>query len=99
VILAYGELTGHAHAVIGDAELFESDVSEIGQRFLRVEQESEVVHEEHGTVTLPPGDYEIRRQHEYSPEAIRTRQALKLPDRRGDAFPPPSVQPTMRSPA
>ncbi len=29
------------------------------------------VHEEHGPVTLPPGDYKVVIQREYSPEAIR----------------------------
>jgi hypothetical protein len=70
VILAYGEVTGHAHAVVGEVELLASDLEEMELRFLRVEGEmAEVVHEEHGTITLPPGDYEVRRQREYAPEA------------------------------
>lgn len=71
VILAYGEVTGHAHAVLGDVELLGSDVAEMEERFLRVEQEAQVVHEEHGTIELPAGDYRITRQREYSPEEIR----------------------------
>lgn len=71
VILAYGEVTGHAHAVDGEVQLLAADLEEMEQRFLRVEGEhgAEVVHEEHGTITLPPGDYEVRRQREYAPEA------------------------------
>lgn len=69
VILAYGEATGHAHAVIGDVEFLAADLQEMEGRFLRVEQEARVVHDEHDTVTLPPGDYEIARQREYQPEA------------------------------
>lgn len=70
VILAYGEVTGHAHAVVGDVELFApDDVAELEERFMRVEQEAKVVHEEHGTITLPPGDYRVQRQREYAPEA------------------------------
>jgi hypothetical protein len=69
VILAYGEVTGHAHAVVGDVEFFAADLEEMEQRFLKVEQEAQVVHEEHGTVTLPPGEYEVVRQREYAPEA------------------------------
>jgi hypothetical protein len=65
VILAYGEVTGHAHTVVGDVEFLAADLEEMEQRFLRVEQEAEVVHEEHGTVTLPPGEYEVIRQREY----------------------------------
>jgi hypothetical protein len=67
VVLAYGEVTGHAHAVVGDVELLASDLKEMEVRFLRVESEmAEVVHEEHGTITLPVGDYEVVRQREYT---------------------------------
>jgi hypothetical protein len=69
VILAHGEATGHAHAVLGDVEFLAADLQEMEGRFLRVEQEAQVVHDEHDTVTLPPGDYEIVRQREYQPEA------------------------------
>jgi len=69
VILAYGEVTGHAHQVIGHAEFLAVDLAEMNDRFLRVEQEAKVVHEEHDTITLPPGLYEVVRQREYQPEA------------------------------
>lgn len=73
LVLAHGEVTGHAHVVVGEAELFTpADVSELEERFLRVEREATVVHEEHGTITLPPGDYRVGRQREYAPEEIRT---------------------------
>jgi hypothetical protein len=68
-ILAYGEVTGHAHAVEGQALFLAADVAELERAWLRVEEEAKVVHEEHGTITLPPGDYEVRRQREYAPEA------------------------------
>lgn len=71
-ILAYGEVTGHAHAVVGDAELLASDVEEMRERFLRVDREVQVVHEEHDTITLPPGLYSVGIQAEYAPEEIRT---------------------------
>ena len=70
-ILAYGEVTGHAHAVEGEVEFLAADLAEMEGRFLRVLSEAQVVHEEHGTITLPPGDYEVRRQREYTPEAPR----------------------------
>ena len=31
-----------------------------------------IVHEEHGTVSVPKGDYEVTIQREYSPEEIRS---------------------------
>lgn len=74
LVLAHGEVTGHAHVVVGDAELFAaSDVAELEERFLRVEQEgTEIVHDEHSPITLPPGNYRVLRQREYSPEGIRS---------------------------
>ena len=63
-ILAYGEVTGHAHAVEGDVEFLAADVAEMQDRFLRVLSEARVVHEEHATITLPPGLYDVRRQRE-----------------------------------
>lgn len=72
VILAYGEVTGHAHAVQGDVEFLAADLEELEERFLHVEAEAQVVHEEHDTITLPPGNYRVTRQREYTPEEIRT---------------------------
>lgn len=72
LILAYGEVTGHAHVVQGEAELFTTgDIAELEDRFLRVEQEAKLVHDEHDAITLPPGNYVVRRQREYAPEEIR----------------------------
>jgi hypothetical protein len=70
-ILAEGEVTGHVHEVKGgEAELFvPEDLRELEETFLRVENEVTIEHAEHETLTLPPGDYEARRQREYAPEA------------------------------
>lgn len=69
VVLAEGEVTGHAHRIIAEgAELFE--IEGLEDRFLRVLTEGgvDLVHEEHGIITLPVGDYVVRRQREYTPE-------------------------------
>lgn len=68
VILAYGEMTGHAHIILDDAvSMFApADVDEMTDRFLRVEAECAVLHEEHDTITLAPGAYVVRRQREYT---------------------------------
>jgi hypothetical protein len=71
IVLAYGEVTGHAHAIDDAlAELFEE---KDGQLYLRVDAGAgvDLVHEEHETITVPPGIYRVTRQREYSPEAIR----------------------------
>mgnify|MGYP001557776963 CR=1 FL=1 len=70
IVLAYGEVTGHAH-VIDDvlAELFEERG---GQLYLKVGPEGATLrHEEHGALALAPGTYRVVRQREYTPEAIR----------------------------
>lgn len=72
IVLAHGEVTGHAHVIDSEDALFLAvDLDEMADRFLRVESEVQVVHDEHDIVTLPPGDYVVRRQREYAPEAIR----------------------------
>lgn len=77
VILAYGEVTGHAHEVveatpsdldIPPAQLFEQPD---GKRFLFVDRPCTLRHEEHGAIALAPGRYEVVRQREYHPEEIR----------------------------
>jgi hypothetical protein len=86
-VLAYGEVTGHAHAIQSlNVALFEApqdidSVSDIkgglmslmsGDMFLDVKEPSVVVHEEHGEIKLDAGAYIVRRQREYHPEAPRT---------------------------
>lgn len=73
LVIAEGETTGHAHAILDDpATLFrQADVDEMADRFLAVEREVELVHEEHGTIKLDRGDYIVRHKREYAPEEIR----------------------------
>lgn len=70
IVLAEGESTGHAHCVLDDpATLFVADdLNEMADRFLVVEQEVHVVHEEHSTVALESGNWATRRKREYAPE-------------------------------
>lgn len=70
IVLAYGEVTGHAHA-IHDLDAVDVFVTGEGVMYLQVKSEASLRHEEHGTITLPPGNYERTIQREYSPEAIR----------------------------
>ncbi len=68
-----GEATGHIHRVL-ESQIAEADVLECGDGlYLSVTAEGgvSIVHEEHGALTLPAGNYEIVRQREYSPEEIR----------------------------
>ena len=79
-VVAYGEVTGHSHALAVE-DRTTAEVLEIGAGLyvhvsdsgVRIEgaQGATFVHEEHGPITLPPGDYEITIQREYTPEEIR----------------------------
>ena len=74
IVLAHGEVTGHAHALAeGCAREFSlTDAAGAVRRFLAVVSKgAEVLHEEHAPIPLPPGFYEIVQQREYTPEAIR----------------------------
>ncbi len=67
IVLAYGEATGHAHAILDpEAQLFASTDSE--DRFLRVMSASgvQLYHEEHAPIMLPRGDFLVRPQREYT---------------------------------
>lgn len=69
IVLAHGEATGHAHAIKApNASLFEV----AGRVFLSIGGDTVALeHEEHATVEIDEGTYEVTRQREYSPAAIR----------------------------
>lgn len=80
VILAYGEVTGHAHCIDVDeqsaVQLFELAT---GQRVLVVEQDSVPLRHgtipggpgDHETLTVARGQYDVRIASEYSPQEVR----------------------------
>lgn len=76
--VAYGEVTGHSHRLAVEDQVA-AEVLEIGaglyvhvsEAGVRIAGGCTFVHEEHGPVTLPPGNYRVEIQREYSPEAIR----------------------------
>lgn len=60
IVLEEGEVTGHAHAI---AEPKEANLFLDGTRkYLEICLAADVSHEEHSTITLPKGTYEVRRQ-------------------------------------
>lgn len=73
VVLAYGEVTGHAHAFSrSESRMVKLRQDEKGLRYLDVGGGGATLkHEEHAPIAIPPGRYEVRRQREYSPEEIR----------------------------
>ncbi len=94
VVLAHGEVTGHAHRIMDPGcHLYVDEgnrltgedamgiVTRLGggavglpepDRLLVVEGAPVVLkHEEHSPIELAPGQYVVRRQREYDPEALR----------------------------
>ncbi|OPC77979.1 hypothetical protein B4N89_37775 [Embleya scabrispora] len=70
IVLALGEVTGHAHAVVGAGTLFlDPEPTTIGH--LKIDAPTRLVHEEHATISLPKGWYKVVRQREYIPGAVR----------------------------
>lgn len=78
VVLAYGEVTGHAHAIYPEAGVLPAKLWDAGaERFLQVMEKTAIQHEEHARIALEPGIYRVSKfgegtQRSYSPEAIRT---------------------------
>lgn len=75
IVLAFGEVTGHAHAVTAcEAQEFTFvDTKKATHRFLEVfDRGATVTHEEHAPIPLPAGLYEIIRQREYTPVSERS---------------------------
>ncbi|MFF6916612.1 hypothetical protein [Streptomyces sp. NPDC012466] len=70
LVLALGEVTGHAHAVVGPGELVR-EPGPFGPLLLHLPQGGRVVHEEHAWIPLPRGWYRVIRQREYVPGSVR----------------------------
>lgn len=70
IILAFGEVTGHKHAIHSkNAILFKAKHE--NKFFLMVMKPVDLIHEEHSTITLPVGNYEVIKQREYAPGKIK----------------------------
>lgn len=71
--LALGEATGHSHRAVGpQVNRFLADEGGGGSYLLVKGKPADVVHEEHDTITLAPGCWEVRRQMEF-PATSRSR--------------------------
>jgi hypothetical protein len=70
LILAYGEVTGHAHAFYDDSynvKLYTCG----GARYLDIMAPVELKHEEHSTAHIPAGKWLLPQQMEYQPQELR----------------------------
>lgn len=66
VVLAYGEVTGHAHAIAApEATLL---TAADNARFLRIAGAVDLTHEEHRTIRIAPGEYRVVIHREWTDE-------------------------------
>lgn len=65
--VAYGEVTGHHHDLVGTAQVYSLE----NQLFAEVGEDVVITHQEHSQLAVEKGLYEIRIQQEYTPEEIR----------------------------
>jgi len=71
IILAHGEVTGHAHAIASNDAMLFMDAKTL-DRYLDVKAPVTLDHEEHSRIELPSGFYRVIQQREYRPEGIRS---------------------------
>src|SRR5262245_14688454 len=64
MVLALGEATGHAHAIADPGELL-CDPDPFVPDHLHLPSGGQLVHEEHGPISLPAGWFQVVRQREY----------------------------------
>lgn len=67
LVLAYGEVTGHAHVI--DAPEAEATLlsDKDNQRFLQLVADATLVHEEHDAISVPKGTYRVVQQEQFVP--------------------------------
>lgn len=68
IVLAYGEVTGHAHCLSPNAATLYALNNE---RYLEVRQPTDLIHEEHAALKIEPGIFKVVRQREYTPQEVR----------------------------
>lgn len=69
LILAHGEVTGHAHAIVSkSAKLYTVNYDAallMGTRILSASSAVALMHEEHSKINVPPGTWGVRIQRQY----------------------------------
>ena len=64
IVLAYGEVTGHAHALPADAGML-AMLADTDDRLLTLTRREMLRHEEHAPIQLPAGQLRITVQREW----------------------------------
>lgn len=65
-VLAYGEKTGHSHILTGDVNFYNTGNDQV---ICQVNGSAQLIHEEHGHIDVPKGEYLVIIQREF--DAVR----------------------------
>lgn len=65
-IIARGESTGHTHMISNASQAVLMMVA--GIAYIKAMQDCQIVHQEHGTIDLPAGEWQITYQKQYTPK-------------------------------
>jgi len=68
-IVARGEATGHNHKITPGVKA--ALIMAAGMMYIKAAEACSIDHQEHETVTLPPGNWTVQRQREYQPDGWR----------------------------
>lgn len=72
LVILEGEATGHAHTVSPEhATLVTADEADGLRMWLTLTAPTRLEHQEHATIVIPAGSYEVIRQVEYEPEGLK----------------------------
>ena len=72
-VLAFGEITNHSHQLIGQCQVMENKE---GKKFFQAQEEVELTHQEHKTLKIEKGVFEVLTEREYEPFEQEIRQVM-----------------------
>ena len=67
-VILRGEATGHAHRIV-NGTIFTLETFRSEEMYIEAKPEAALIHEEHNTIQVEAGFYEVIRQREYDPES------------------------------
>jgi len=67
LVLARGEVTGHAHVISGTGVRLLADRDDVDRLFLEIEEAGVLSHDERPEIAVPAGHYRVVRQRRYAP--------------------------------
>ena len=67
-VILRGEATGHAHRIV-NGTIFTRETFRSEEMYVEAKLEAALIHEEHNTIQVEAGFYEVIRQREYDPES------------------------------